>query len=165
MAGFATTSGLFVLDVTDEFINQFGIMAVALVTVLAVTYAFRKLPELAEHLNRRSTFKVGLLWRILVGVLVPLALAYMLYSQIKAKIEVPYGSADGYAPSLVTIFGWGMVFAVIVLSVVLSLIPWGPNSKAKNDPEYAHFLKLEDYPKDTELIQGSSASHRKGEQL
>ena len=165
VAVFATTSGLFVLDVTDEFINQFGIMAVALVTVLAVTYAFRKLPELAEHLNRRSTFKVGLLWRILVGVLVPLALAYMLYSQIKAKIEVPYGSADGYAPSLVTIFGWGMVFAVIVLSVVLSLIPWGPNSKAKNDPEYAHFLKLEDYPKDTELIQGSSASHRKGEQL
>ena len=165
VAVFATTSGLFVLDVTDEFINQFGIMAVALVTVLAVTYAFRKLPELAEHLNRRSTFKVGLLWRILVGVLVPLALAYMLYSQIRAKIEVPYGSADGYAPSLVTIFGWGMVFAVIVLSVVLSLIPWGPNSKAKNDPEYAHFLKLEDYPKDTELIQGSSASHRKGEQL
>ncbi|RII43692.1 sodium-dependent transporter [Galactobacter valiniphilus] len=150
---FASTSGLFVLDITDAFINQFGIMAVAFVTVLVVAYGVRALPKLATHLNGRSTFKVGLIWRLLVGIVGPLALGYMLVSEIIAKTSKPY---EGYPGGMLAVFGWGMVAAVIVLSVVLAMIPWGPNSKAKNDPEYREFLAAEGLEPDREQIAGGT---------
>ncbi|HWK76327.1 sodium-dependent transporter [Microbacterium sp.] len=144
---FSTTTALVVLDTTDAFVNAFGIMAVALVAVIVVAWLLHKLPALNEHLNRRSSFRVGLIWKLLVGALAPIVLGYLFISELIAKINTPYGS---YPDWFLSIFGWGMVISLVILAVVLSLIPWSRRSHAKDDPEYDEFLMEESYEPDAE---------------
>lgn len=147
IALFSTTTALAVLDTTDAFVNAFGIMAVALVAVIVVAWLLHKLPVLAEHLNSRSSFRIGVTWRILIAVLAPLVLGYLFVSELIAKISEPYG---GYPAWFLAVFGWGMVIALVVLALLLSLLPWSGRSRAKDDPEYDEFLTEEHYDPDPE---------------
>lgn len=147
MALFSTTTALSVLDTADAFVNSFGIMAVALVAVIVVAWMLHKLPVLVEHLNRRSSFKVGFVWKMLVGVLVPLVIGYLFITELIAKISEPY---SGYPTWFVAIFGWGMVIALVVAALLLSAVPWSKRSHARDDPEYDDFLVEEKYQPDPE---------------
>jgi neurotransmitter:Na+ symporter, NSS family len=147
MALFSTTTALSVLDTTDAFVNAFGIMAVALVAVVVVAWVLHKLPALQEHLNRRSSFRVGFIWKLLIGALAPIVLGYLLISELITKISEPYG---GYPGWFLSVFGWGMVIALVVIGVLLSLVPWSSRSHAKDDPEYDEFLDEEHYDPDPE---------------
>ncbi|MDQ0644290.1 sodium-dependent transporter [Microbacterium murale] len=160
MALFSTTTALTVLDTADAFVNAFGIMAVALVAVIVVAWVFYKLPVLKEHLNRRSSFRVGRIWMVLVGVLAPVVLGYLLVSELITKISEPYG---GYPAWFLSIFGWGMVIALVVIGVLLSLMPWSGHSQAKDDPDYDEFLVEEQYDPDPETgTIRTATSHEKG---
>ncbi|MEE2814774.1 MAG: sodium-dependent transporter [Actinomycetota bacterium] len=147
IAFFSTTTALQVLDATDAFINAFGIMAVALVAVILVAWILRKLPVLREHLNKRSSFRLGWVWMLLVGALAPIVLGYLFISEIITKVTTPY---EGYPLWFLAIFGWGMVVAIIVFAIMLSLLPWSSRSHAKDDPEYDEFLVVENYEPDAE---------------
>ncbi|PWB98571.1 sodium-dependent transporter [Homoserinimonas hongtaonis] len=144
---FSTTTALAVLDTTDAFVNAFGIMAVALVAVIVVAWLLHRLPVLAAHLNSRSSFRVGMLWKVLVAALAPIVLGYLFVSELIAKISEPYG---GYPTWFLAVFGWGMVVALVVLALLLSLLPWSGRSRAKDDPEYDEFLAEERYDPDPE---------------
>ncbi|QEE60744.1 sodium-dependent transporter [Salinibacterium sp. dk2585] len=147
MALFSTTTALTVLDTADAFVNSFGIMAVALVAVIVVAWILHKLPTLQAHLNGRSSFRVGVVWKVLVAGLVPLVLGYLLVTELVAKVAEPYG---GYPTWFLAIFGWGMVIGLVVLALLLSLLPWSGRSRAKDDPEYDDFLTDEHYGPDSE---------------
>ena len=147
MALFSTTTALTVLDTTDAFVNAFGIMTVALVAVIVVAWLLHRLPTLQEHLNRRSSFRTGWVWKILVGALAPIVLGYLFVSELIAKISTPY---EGYPIWFLAIFGWGMVIALVVFAILLSLLPWSRRSHAKDDPEYDEFLVDEQYEPDAE---------------
>lgn len=157
MALFSTTTALSVLDTTDAFVNAFGIMAVALVAVVVVAWVLHKLPALQEHLNRRSSFRVGFVWKLLIGALAPIVLGYLLISELITKISEPY---SGYPDWFLAVFGWGMVIALVVIGVLLSLVPWSRRSHAKDDPEYDEFLDEEQYDPDPETgmlpVQGAT---------
>lgn len=154
IAFFSTTTALQVLDATDAFINAFGIMAVALVAVIVVAWLLRKLPALRDHINRRSSFRLGWVWMLLVGALAPIVLGYLFVSEVRAKISEPY---EGYPLWFLAIFGWGMVIALIVFAILLTLLPWSRRSHAKLDPEYDEFLVTERYEPDAET--GNIALH------
>ena len=147
MALFSTTTALAVLDTADAFVNAFGIMAVALVAVVVVAWVLRRLPTLQDHLNRRSSFRVGRIWRLLIAVVAPVVLGYLLISELIAKATETYG---GYPDWFVWTFGWGMAIALVIGGVVLSLVPWSRRSHAKDDPDYDEFLVEEDYEPDAE---------------
>ncbi|MFF7291454.1 hypothetical protein ACFY9N_02865 [Microbacterium sp. NPDC008134] len=147
MALLSTTTALSVLDTTDAFVNAFGIMAVALVAVVVVAWVLHKLPALQEHLNRRSSFRVGFIWKLLIGALAPIVLGCLLISELITKISEPY---SGYPDWFLAVFGWGMVIALVVIGVLLSLVPWSRRSHAKDDPEYDEFLDEEHYDPDPE---------------
>jgi len=144
---FSTTTALAVLDTADAFVNAFGIMAVALVAVIVVAWMLHKLPVLQEHLNRRSSFRTGLIWKLLVGVLAPIVLGYLLITELIAKISQPYGD---YPVWFVGVFGWGMAIGLVIVGILLALLPWSGRSHAKDDPEYDRFLEVEDYTPDPE---------------
>ncbi|MEB4615300.1 sodium-dependent transporter [Leucobacter sp. M11] len=118
---FATTSGLNVLDITDEFVNKFGILAGGLASIVVVSLLYRKLPLLAGHINRRSSIRVGKLWMVLVAAVAPIVLLYLTINEIITKLREPYGDFD---PGFVGVFGWGMAGLLIVAAVILSLTPW-----------------------------------------
>lgn len=128
-----STTGLYVLDTLDAFVNSFGILAVALVSMVMLTYAFRQLPALRDHLNEYGSFKVGRFWIALIGGIVPLALLGLLVQDLIKQFSEPYG---GYPQGFVNIFGWGMVVALVVIAWIIAALPWSK----KADIEGGHHL-------------------------
>ncbi|MBE7324532.1 sodium-dependent transporter [Nocardioides sp. Y6] len=118
---FSTASGLYILDIIDHFINQFGILLVATVAMVVVAWSLRALPLLADHMNAGGSIKLLLWWKVLVGGLVPVALAYMLFEAFRIDVETPY---EGYPTWMLALFGWGSAAAVMVLGYVLAPMPW-----------------------------------------
>ncbi|MFZ7233840.1 sodium-dependent transporter [Avibacterium avium] len=116
---FGTTTGLPMLDVLDKFVNYFGIVAVAFVSLVAIV-TNEKLSTLESHLNATSSFKVGFLWRLCI-VLTTGILAFMLLSEGAKVFTEGY---EGYPSWFVNIFGWGMAVGLIVVSFLLSRLKW-----------------------------------------
>lgn len=116
-----TTSGLHVLDILDHFLNQFGILLVAVVSMVVIAWGVRALPMLADHLNDRGSVHVGTWWQALVGVVAPLALAYVLVDAFLTDVDKPYGD---YPTWMLAVFGWGAAVAVIVLGFLAARLPW-----------------------------------------
>ncbi len=116
-----TTTGLYFLDITDEFVNKFGILLGAFSMVVVVAWILRKLPLLQRHVDRVSSLQFGRLWLVLVGIIVPLALGYILINEVITKIGEPYG---GYPVGMLGIFGWGMSALLVIVAAALAYTPW-----------------------------------------
>ncbi len=130
---FPTTMGLALLDVLDNWVNQYGIVAVALVATVVATYMVRGLPTLRDHLNQKGSFQVGGMWMLFVGVISPLVLTVTLIMSTNALV----GSGESYSgyPSWFNlVFGWLMAASLVVIGVVLSLLPW-PAGSNLNRPD------------------------------
>ncbi|WP_431709919.1 sodium-dependent transporter [Glutamicibacter uratoxydans] len=137
---FSSTTSLYLLDTFDAFVNQFGILACALVVVIVVGSGLGALPKLAKHMNRHSSIKLRTGWMVLVGGVGPAALGYMLLNEFQTKISESY---SGYPVWFNGVFGWGMAGALIVIAILLSLVPWSRKSKL-DDPEFQeHMDKVE----------------------
>ncbi len=125
--GFGTTSGVLLLDVSDKFVNQFGIVAASFVAVVVVSWFLRRLDRMVNHLNKVSSFRLGGVYKFLIGILLPVVLGYTLISELVALLtaDEPYGGLPNW---YVNTFGWGMVIALIVIAFLLTLIPWPKDS-------------------------------------
>ncbi len=118
---YSSTSGLSILDTVDKYTNEVGVVLSAIVTCVVVTVGARKLPELRAHLNRVSTARIGRWWSVLVGAVVPIALAVMLVSSLTELLTEPY---EGYPWGFVTLVGWGTIGLITIGAIVYTLIPW-----------------------------------------
>ncbi|WP_041640111.1 sodium-dependent transporter [Basfia succiniciproducens] len=116
---FGTTTGLPVLDVMDKFVNYFGIVAVAFVSLIAIV-ANEKLGLLGDHLNETSSFKVGFIWRLCIVITTGI-LAFMLFSEGAKVFAEGY---EGYPSWFVNSFGWGMAVMLVIVAVLLSRLKW-----------------------------------------
>src|SRR5690606_17206257 len=129
LAFFSTTSGIYVLDIIDHFINQFGILLVAVLSMIVVAWGIRALPELAAHLNRTGSVRLGLLWRVLVGIVTPVALIYILSQAFWTDVKEPY---EGYPIWMLASFGWGSAVLVALLGYLLSPIRWRESTRLED---------------------------------
>ncbi|QBX56948.1 sodium-dependent transporter [Nocardioides seonyuensis] len=126
-----TTTGVYVLDIVDHFINRFGILLVAVVSMLALSWVFRKTALLREHLNRDGSVHVGMWWQWLIGFVAPAALTFILVNELINNIQEPY---EGYPTWMLNTLGWGLAAAVIVLGFLAARMPWR-SSTFMGDPE------------------------------
>lgn len=131
---FSTTSGIFVLDIVDHFINLFGILLVAVVSMLAVSWGFRALPGLADHLNHHGSVPLGTWWRVLISVVAPLGLAYVLGDGFLTDVGTPY---EGYPQWMLLTFGWGAAVAVVVFGFLAARVRWRPGTSLEAPPSAA----------------------------
>jgi NSS family neurotransmitter:Na+ symporter len=118
---FSTTSGIYVLDIVDHFVNQYGILVVALVSMLVLAWVLSALPGLAEHLNVNGRPRIGTAWRLLIGVVAPAALAVVLVLAVIDDLSEAY---EGYPTWLLVVFGWAVVLLLPVVGFVLARLPW-----------------------------------------
>ena len=128
---FSTTSGIYVLDVVDHFVNQYGILVVALVSMLVVAWALRALPGLGEHLNVHGRPRVGTGWRVLTSVVAPVGLAVVLFFSVRDDLEAPY---EDYPSWLLLVFGWLMVVALPLIGFLLARLPWRAGTHLDGPP-------------------------------
>ncbi|WP_066634507.1 sodium-dependent transporter [Desulfolucanica intricata] len=117
---FATGAGLYILDIVDHFINNFGIVFGGLVEVILLSWFF-KLDTVKKHINPISDFTVGNWWNFTLKVVTPIVLGYMAVQNLLGDIRVPYG---GYTNSALLIMGWSLLAAVLVGAFILNSIKW-----------------------------------------
>lgn len=144
-----TTTGLSLLDVADAFVNNYGIMLVALVAIALLTAGFTALPVLRDHLNAVSTFKLGRTWMLLVGGLGIVVLGYSLVGQLGTTLSEGYG---GYPSWYVGVFGWGMALSLPVLAWLMTRIPW---SRRSHDADASPHPSILDPVLDRRLLETS----------
>lgn len=118
---FSTRTGLLALDVVDQWANNIGIVASAILVTVLVIWVMRKGGELRYHLNSLSTFQVGGVWVLLVGVLAPIVLTWMLVARVIVLISEGY---EGLPAWYLGVFGWGTIAFLVVGAIVMTLIPW-----------------------------------------
>jgi NSS family neurotransmitter:Na+ symporter len=122
---FSTTSGIYVLDIVDHFINQFGILLVAVVSMLVLSWVLSALPVLADHLNHNGSIHIGGWWRLLISVIAPVGLGYVLVRALVEDLATPYG---GYPQWMLLTFGWGMAAAAVLLGFAATRVRWRPET-------------------------------------
>jgi neurotransmitter:Na+ symporter, NSS family len=128
---FSTTSGIYVLDVVDHFVNQYGILVVALVSMLVVVWVLRALTGLGEHLNVHGRPRVGTGWRLLTSVVAPAGLAIVLVLALRDDLAAPY---EDYPAWLLLTCGWLLVVALPLLGFLLARLPWRPGTHLDGPP-------------------------------
>jgi NSS family neurotransmitter:Na+ symporter len=118
---FPTNEGVYLLDASDHFINQYGIAMAALVGVIAVAWFMRKLPELQRDADATSAMRLGHWWRICLGIITPVVLGWMMVDSLRSEFDENY---EGYSTEFLLGAGWSVAIAALVVGVLLSLIPW-----------------------------------------
>ncbi|MFP4588111.1 MAG: sodium-dependent transporter, partial [Desulfohalobiaceae bacterium] len=108
---FMTNGGLFVLDIVDHFINNFGIVFAGLVEVVLLSWFF-KLETVREHINSLSEFAIGTWWNFCLKVITPIVLGYMAIANLVGDIRENY---EGYPGSALVLFGWCVVAGIVLL--------------------------------------------------
>ena len=118
---FSTASGLYVLDIVDHFVNRFGILLVAVVSLVVVAWGARALPRLADHMNRTGNIKLGQAWVVLLSIIVPIVLSLVLLQELWAVIKEPY---EGYPQWMLIVFGWAMAVSLAVFGFIAARVKW-----------------------------------------
>ncbi|UGY90984.1 sodium-dependent transporter [Streptomyces gobiensis] len=129
---FPTDTGLYLLDASDHFINQYGIALAALVSVVTVAWLLRRLPQLQKNADATSAVRLGHWWRICLGVITPLVLGWMLVDAFRQEL------AENYAELPTTFLlwaGWGVAIGALLIAVLLALIPWRRGGAAELDED------------------------------
>jgi NSS family neurotransmitter:Na+ symporter len=118
---FATQGGLFFLDAADYFINQFGVALAGLVSVIAVSWFVKKLPELQTHANGVSDFRLGSWWKICLSIITPIVLGYMFIQNTINNLTANY---EGYSTVFLIGSGWLVALAAIVVGFIFAKFKW-----------------------------------------
>ncbi len=126
-----TTTGVYVLDIVDHFINRFGILVVAVASMVVLSWLARKTELLRDHLNRDGSVHIGRWWLWLIGLVAPAALTFILVSEVINNVQEPY---EGYPSWMLNSIGWGLALAVMVLGFLAARVPWRA-STFLGDPE------------------------------
>ncbi|WP_147820527.1 sodium-dependent transporter [Salidesulfovibrio onnuriiensis] len=113
---YTTGGGLYLLDIVDHFINNYGILVGGLIEICFVAW-FCKLDMIQKHINATSEFAVGNLWKLCIMAVAPFGLAVNLVIALYEDLTVHY---SGYDFSALLMFGWLMLAAALVLALAMT---------------------------------------------
>ncbi|MBN1517650.1 sodium-dependent transporter [Candidatus Sumerlaeota bacterium] len=134
---YCTQAGPNILDITDQFLNTYGLVVVGLMECVILSY-FYKMLHLREHVDRLSKRRWSFLWANSVKFFVPLILIYMLTQNLIDEITPPF--FGGYPGASILVFGVAFVVVALIGGIVFSLIPW---RRPCVMPEYEYEKELE----------------------
>jgi len=116
---FATGGGLYLLEIIDHFIANFGLVTIGLLECIIFGWMFR-LRRLRDHANETSEIMLGKWWDILIKFVIPAILTILLVvAIINNVINNPY---PGYPGWLIVLTGIAPLLIITVLSFVLMKI-------------------------------------------
>lgn len=118
---YTTRGGVYLLDVVDNFVNNFGVLASAIFEIILIVWVYKKMNPLMKEANRFSQIRLGNYWKISLGLITPVMLIVILVSSFFEDAKTVYG---GYPANFVGVFGWGLAVALVVFAVLIPLIKW-----------------------------------------
>jgi NSS family neurotransmitter:Na+ symporter len=117
---FTTGAGLYVLDIADYFVNQFGVAMSGLVEVIVIGWMF-KLVTLREHFEPISDFNVGKWWEFTVKFITPIILGITAIQNFYSNFTANYG---GYAIGPTLAYGWAVALGILIIGIILGKSKW-----------------------------------------
>ncbi|GAB6139170.1 sodium-dependent transporter [Halanaerobaculum tunisiense] len=126
---YATGMGLVVLDVVDQWMNNYNLVVIGFVECLLLGY-FWDLDEIKTHVNQVSDFKIGSWWKVAIKYVTALVLAISLVSKLQGELTSLY---NGYPLSAILTLGWGMTFGLIIIAYFMSRVKWNQEIEADTD--------------------------------
>ncbi len=122
---FATGSGVFLLDIVDHFVGNYGIALIGLVETLVIGYVYNA-EKMKEEVNEFSDVKAGGWWIFCIKYLTPIALTYLFIQNIITEFKTPYG---GYPVSALLAFGGSIAIGIFIIANILGKMPWRKNKE------------------------------------
>ncbi|MEW6534986.1 MAG: sodium-dependent transporter [Candidatus Auribacterota bacterium] len=137
---FTTRAGLMLLDITDHFVTNYGLIFGGIVECVIIGWILKS-HKLRSHINTFNTseyFKIGFWWDICIRFVTPAALTFILLKALTKELQAPYGD---YPLDAVILFGVDWIIILGIVSVSLTFYPWKPELlKRKHIPEDEHLL-------------------------
>jgi NSS family neurotransmitter:Na+ symporter len=116
---FATGGGLYLLEILDHFIANFGLVTIGLLECLIFGWMFR-LKSLRDHANKTSEILLGKWWDVLIKIIIPIILVILLVAAIVNNvINNPYPEYPGW---LIVLMGISPLLIILVASFILMKI-------------------------------------------
>jgi NSS family neurotransmitter:Na+ symporter len=121
LAGFAISlvfcmgGGLYILDIVDHFINNFGILGGAFIELVLVTW-FCRLEVMRDYVNGLSDFAVGSWWNFCLRYLTVVVLCVLLGMNFIEELNKHY---SGYDLTPLLVYGWAVVLTAVLAAFVL----------------------------------------------
>jgi len=133
---FTTRAGLYILDIADHFITNYGLVIGGLLECLIIGWVL-KASVLRKHISRLGTV-IPPLWDILIKFITPAILIYLLYLSLAGDLAENY---EGYPTGQLLLYGVGLIFVCLVAALVLTFAPWKPEKlKRRHRPEEDELL-------------------------
>jgi NSS family neurotransmitter:Na+ symporter len=134
---FTTRAGLWILDIVDHFVNNYGLVTGGICECLLVGWVL-KASVARRHVNQTGGLKLSKLWDVLIRFITPIILivviGFALYSEFTGK----YGD---FSTKALLVYGVGWLFAAFVISFFLMRYPWsGAKLAHEHEPEEDHLL-------------------------
>lgn len=130
---FATKAGLYWLDISDHFINDFILILIGIFQCVVVGWLFGA-KKIREYFNETSTIKFGKWWDIMIRFVTPIVLLYISVSYLIENLQSNY---DNYPTKYILIGGWGVVAATIIAGFVIAAFKSKPAAPDEDDQEPA----------------------------
>lgn len=117
---YATKGGLYWLDIVDNYINNFGIVAIGLFEAIAIGWIYKS-SKLRNYFNPISEVKLGKWYDVMITVITPIALGgILIWNIVQEIVDAVNGKFyGGYPLWSVVVGGWLMIAVVIIVSIVL----------------------------------------------
>ncbi len=113
---FTTRAGLFILDVVDHFVNNYGLITGGIAECLLVGWVL-KAKVVRDHVNRVGGVSLPRFWEPLIRYGTPALLALVIGSALVNEFSTNYG---GYPTQVLLLVGGGWLVGALVISLALT---------------------------------------------
>ncbi len=128
---FTTQGGLYVLDIADHFITNYGLVVGGLLECLLVGWVLKTV-VLHRHFAESGS-NIPAIWDICIKFITPAILIVLVYFAVKVDRAENYG---GYSSDQLMLFGGGAMLACFGVALAFALAPWKPEKlKRLHKPE------------------------------
>lgn len=126
---FTTGSGLYILDIVDHYINNFGIVFTGLFEVFLIGWFFN-IKSLGDYANKVSDLHIGKLWYICIKFITPLILFITIIYNLINDLTHNYG---GYSNTELFTLGWLLAILVLIIGILVAKLNWYDESILKRN--------------------------------
>ena len=133
---FTTRSGLYLLDIADHFVTNYGLVIGGILECLLVGWVL-KAHVLRSHINKQGS-SIPAIWNLLIRYTTPIILVYLLYLTFVGDLAKNYGD---YPTDQLILYGGGWLLICLLAALVLAFSRW----EAKK-------LKRRHLPEEDELL-------------
>lgn len=124
---FTTRSGLLILEITDHYVTDFGLVTAGFLECILVGWIL-KAKTARQHINESGGKSINVIWDICVKYVTPIFLLVMIILSTISELSKNYG---GYSTFHLVLFGLCWIIVPVFIGIALSRFSWNPAGRGR----------------------------------